>query len=87
MTGEAPAIDGDALQRLLDEHGRHDGRGWRDHLTRAAAPEGTRLHGLLVLVPGRDREQRPVVDGAPIRVVTAGQWVRVPTAWLDRAAA
>jgi hypothetical protein len=44
------------------------------------------LAGLLLLVPGTDRDKPPMVDGTPIPVVTAGQWTRVPSAWLDRGA-
>ena len=36
-----------------------------------------------MLVPGTDRDQRPVVDGG-IPVVTAATGPRVPTSWLDR---
>ena len=59
---------------------------WRDDLTRSTGDDGTVLRGLVLLVPGTDRDQRPAVDGTPIPVVTAGQWARVPTSWLDRAA-
>ena len=59
---------------------------WRDDLTRSTAGDGTRLRGLVLLVPGTDRDARPKVDGTPIPVVTAGQWARVPTSWLDQAA-
>jgi hypothetical protein len=73
---------------LLARYGRLDlVERWRDDLTRADGVAGTALHGLVLLVPGRDREQRPTVDGVPIPVVTAGQWTRVSTAWLDRTAA
>jgi hypothetical protein len=59
---------------------------WRDDLTRSTTDDGMRLRGLVLLVPGTDRDERPKVDGAPIPVVTAGQWARVPTSWLDQAA-
>ena len=36
------------------------------------------------VVPSLDREQRPRVDGSPVPIVTAGQWTRVPTSWLEK---
>jgi serine/threonine protein kinase len=60
---------------------------WRDDLTRAAQQPDQPLRGLLLIVPGADREQPPTLDGTPVPVVTAGQWTRVPSTWLDRSAA
>lgn len=59
---------------------------WRDDLTRSTGESDMALRGLVLLVPGTDRDERPAVDGTPIPVVTAGQWTRVPTSWLDKAA-
>lgn len=58
---------------------------WRDDLTGPAQPD-TVLGGLVLLVPGTDRDERPAIDGTPIPVETAGQWTRMPTSWLERAA-
>lgn len=61
---------------------------WREDLTR---PDGTTprgdLRGLVLLLPGTDREQQPTIDGATIPIVTAAQWARIPTAWLKKVAA
>lgn len=59
---------------------------WRDDLTRSLDERSTPLRGLVLLVPGTDRDHRPAIDGRPIPVETAGQWTRVPTSWLNRAA-
>lgn len=73
---------------LLARYGRLDlVERWRDDLTRAVTSNGHRLQALLLLIPSSDREQRPTLDGSPIPVVTAGQWTRIPTSWLDRIAA
>ncbi|MBA2577696.1 MAG: hypothetical protein H0V05_13810 [Euzebyaceae bacterium] len=73
---------------LLARYGRLDlVERWRDDLTRATSSRDEPLAGLLLLVPSTDREERPALDGTPIPVVTAGQWTRVPTSWLDRSAA
>ena len=58
-----------------------------DELTHSdQGPQGM-LRGLLVLVPEAGDSSRPEVDGTPIPVVTAGQTIHVPSAWLKRAAA
>lgn len=73
---------------LLARYGRFDlVERWRDDLTRATRPADEPLEGVLLLVPGTDRDKPPIVDNVPIPVVTAGQWTRVPTTWLDRSAA
>ena len=73
---------------LLARYGRLDlVERWRDDLTRATSSREEPLTGLLLLVPSTDREERPALDGTPIPVVTAGEWTRVPTSWLDRSAA
>jgi hypothetical protein len=73
---------------LLARYGRFDlVERWRDDLTRATTSRDEPLAGLLLLVPGTDRDKPPMVDGTPIPVVTASQWTRVPSAWLDRSAA
>lgn len=73
---------------LLSRYGRLNlVEGWRDDLTRTLPDDRTPLRGLLLLVPGKDREALPAVDGNPIPTVTAGQRARIPSAWLDRAAA
>jgi serine/threonine protein kinase len=61
---------------------------WREDLTRpdGAVPRGD-LRGLVLVIPGTDREQQPMIDGTAIPVVTAAQWARIPTAWLQKAAA
>jgi serine/threonine protein kinase len=73
---------------LLARYGRFDlVERWRDDLTRALTRDEATLKGLILVVPSADRERRPVLDGTPVPVATAGQWARVPTSWLDRAAA
>lgn len=49
-------------------------------------PAMTRSTPWVILVPSTNRDERPAVDGHPVPVVTAGQWTRIPTAWLTTAA-
>ena len=57
----------------------------RDQLTHSHGDRTGQLRGLVVVVPERDRDQRPTIDGQPVPVITASQWTRIPSAWLDRA--
>lgn len=54
----------------------------RDDLTRGSTERP--LTGLVVLVPGYDPSAKPVIDGSPVRVVTASHWAHLPSAWLTR---
>lgn len=70
---------------------RYDGMSlverWREDLTRPdGRPSRGALRGLVLLVPGTDRERPPMIDGVAVPVVTAAQWTRVPTAWVTRKA-
>jgi hypothetical protein len=38
-----------------------------------------------VLIPSDGLQERPVMDGQPIAVITPGQWSRIPEAWLMNA--
>jgi Bacterial RNA polymerase, alpha chain C terminal domain len=38
--------------------------------------------GLWVLIPSDGQQQRPMLDGQPVPVVTTAQWARVPDVWL-----
>lgn len=53
----------------------------RDMLTREKGDQP--LRGAILIVPGDDPSARPVVDGRPLPVITANQWVHVPSAWLE----
>jgi hypothetical protein len=40
------------------------------------------LHGLWLLLPADGQVSRPIINGAPVPVISASQWARIPEAWL-----
>ncbi|HEX7316678.1 MAG TPA: BREX system serine/threonine kinase PglW [Pyrinomonadaceae bacterium] len=57
----------DLLERLRDKVGR----------------AGSTLHGLWVLLPGDGQSALPVLNGKSVPVISAGQWARIPDAWIE----
>jgi serine/threonine protein kinase len=47
-----------------------------DHTTR-------RPHAVWLLVPAREGQSAPTLDREPVPIVSASQWLRLSTAWLD----
>jgi hypothetical protein len=47
---------------------------------------GTRnspVHGAWLLVASDGQNTRPVIDGAPVPIISASQWAPIPDAWID----
>ena len=55
----------------------------RDRVGARATGDGPPLHGLWVLVPSEDQHAGPVLDHVAIPIITPGQWVKIPDAWLE----
>jgi hypothetical protein len=64
---------------LLARYGRLD---MIDRLRDTTGSTKGRLATLWLLVPDDGQTDRPVVDGAALPVMGAGQWARVPSAWV-----
>jgi serine/threonine protein kinase len=64
---------------LLARYGQLD---MIDRLRDTTGSTKGKLATLWLLVPDDGQTERPVIDGAAIPVIGAGQWTRVPSAWV-----
>jgi serine/threonine protein kinase len=64
---------------LLARYGQLD---MIDRLRDTAGSTKSKLATLWLLVPDDGQTDRPVIDGAAVPVIGAGQWARVPSAWV-----
>jgi serine/threonine protein kinase len=58
--------------------------GMVDHLRDRVGTAGSNLHGLWILLPSHEQTAFPTLNGTPVPVI-AGQWARVPEAWISNA--
>jgi hypothetical protein len=52
-------------------------------LARLADHTTPRPHAVWLLVAAREGQPAPTLDHEPVPIVSASQWLRLPTAWLD----
>jgi hypothetical protein len=52
-------------------------------LARLADHTTPRRHAVWLLLPAREGQPAPTLDSEPVPIVSASQWLRLPTAWLD----
>ncbi|MCP9485019.1 MAG: BREX system serine/threonine kinase PglW [Gaiellaceae bacterium MAG52_C11] len=81
--GELLAYEGTVLATdpgLLARYGQLE---MIDRLRDRAGSSGWSLSTLWLLVPDDNQSDRPAIDGQAIPIIGAGQWARVPSAWIE----
>ena len=82
VEAELTATPGTVLLERVGLLARYGQLALVDHL-RAAMMGDAPLRGAWLLVPSSEQEERPVVDGSAIPVLTENEWARVPRPWID----
>lgn len=85
VTAERELLDTEGVVLATDPGllARYGQLGLLDRLRDRAGARGTALATLWLLVPDDPQFDRPVINGSAVPVLGAGQWARVPAAWIE----